>query len=161
MSINPSSQNSPKTDPTSFQLSVVPSHAWSRAGGDCVDVYGQGAPPPPSSAINSALVTAVQASKAATAKTPKFLPNHSANAGNKRVLLWGLHGSALMPGPQSSAISAEAVSSTIRLMATPSTWRRGWKSLISNLAPAFWSVRPSPIGWRTLAADRSAIDPAR
>jgi len=83
------------------------------------------------------------------------MPNHSANAGNKRGLLWGLHASELMPGPQSSAISAEAVSSTIRLMATPSTWRRGWKSPISNLAPAFWSVRLSPIGWRTLAADRS------
>jgi LysR substrate binding domain len=47
------------------------------------------------------------------------MPNHSANAGSKRVLLWGLHALDLMPGPQSSAISAEAVSSTIRLMATP------------------------------------------
>ena len=73
----------------------------------------------------------------------------------QRVLLWGLHASELMPGPQSSAISAEAVSSTIRLMATPLTWRRGWKSPISNLAPAFWSVQLSPIGWRTFAADRS------
>ena len=51
------------------------------------------------------------------------MPNHSANAGSKRALLWGLHASELMPGPQSSAISAEAVSSTIRLMATPLTWR--------------------------------------
>src|SRR5262249_11033987 len=56
------------------------------------------------------------------------MPNHSANAAKERVLGWGLHGSAPMLARRLSAISAEAVSSTIRLMGTPLTWRRGWKS---------------------------------
>ena len=53
------------------------------------------------------------------------MPSPSASVGFAKGSHWGLLALGRMPGPRSLAISAAVASSTTRLMATPSTWRRG------------------------------------